>query len=500
MSLPRRFARSVISSYALAGVVALSALVMTPILVRGLGAEAYGVWALASALALYFKLLEFGVGKGLPQYVAEHAVTSDDAALSRAISTAMTLLGGLALASLAVAVALVAAFPSLFDVPPGLRTAAQIAVGLVLLDLCLSLVSDSFGWTLTGLQRFDLINATLIAVVVAQSVAWAIVLWSGGGLIELAVVTVAISLAGQGARYALTRRLLPGLRIAPRAAFDRRLVRPFVRRSAWIGLIDLASVVVFRLDVILVGLILGIRGAAVYSVAQKLSLALEQLIAATTKAFFPHASELAAREDLKGLRESLLTGTRASLLVATPLALTLCLLAGPIVDAWVGSGFEDAAPVIVYLACAAIIVALTRTGLLMIQGVGTPRTTGLIYGGEALLNVTLSVGLGFAIGIEGVALGTLIAGALGAIVFVPYLCGRFGLRLHEFLGPLLRAHLPGAAAALGLGLLMTRGPLDGVALAATAATMVAGYLLVFVATGLDGDERRRLRALLFSRG
>jgi hypothetical protein len=95
-----------------------------------------------------------------------------------------------------------------------------------------------------------------------------------------------------------------------------------------------------------------------------------------------------------------------------------------------------------------------------------------------------------------VALGTLLAGAVGAIVFVPYLCGQFGLRPHEFLGPLLRAHLPCAAAALGLGLLMTRGLLDGVPPAAAGGAMVAGYLLVFLVTGMNGAERRRLRALI----
>lgn len=493
MSFPKRFGRSVTSSYVLSAAVGLAAVVMTPVLVRGLGKEGYGVWALASALALYFKLLEFGVGKAIPSHVAEHSVDGDDRRLARVLSTAIGLLGALAALAALGSALLVAFFPQLFSVSADLRTAAQIAVAIVLLDLCVSMAADAFGWTLIGLQRFDLINATLTVVVLAQAIAWGIVIAAGGGLVPLAIVTVAISLAGQLVRYRLARRLLPSVVVAPRQCFDRAFVRPFLRRSSWIGVTDVATIVAFRLDVVVVGLVLGVPAAAVYAVGQKLTFALEQLTQPTTKAFFPHASELAARRDIAGLQRSLILGTRMSLLVAAPLALVLAVLAQPIVDAWVGSGFDEAGPVIVFLACAAVIVTVTRTGLLMLQATTEPRTPAIIYGAEALLNLVLSVGLALAIGVEGVALGTLIASALGAIVFLPFLCSSFDLPVREFLAPLLRAHLPPAIAALGVAWLANRAPLDDIAvLTAAGAAVVGTYLVVFLVTGLDRDERRRI--------
>ncbi len=495
MSFPKRFGRSVASSYGLSAAVGLSAVVMTPVLVRGLGKEAYGVWALAAALALYFKLLEFGVGKALPSHVAGHSVDGDDATLSRVLSTAIGLLGGLAALALVGSALLVAAFPHLFSVPAELRTAAQIAVAIVLFDLCASMATDAFGWTLIGLQRFDLTNLTLAVVVVAQAIAWGIVIAAGGGLVALAIATVAVSLAGQFARYRLARGLLPGVVVAPRRCFDRAFVRPFLRRSSWIGVTDVATIVAFRLDVIVVGLVLGVPAAAVYAVAQKLTFALEQLTQPTTKAFFPHASELAARHDVAGLQRSLILGTRTSLLVAAPLALVLCVLAGPILSVWVGAGFQEAGQVVLFLACAAVIVTATRTGLLMLQATTEPRVPALIYGGEAVLNLGLSVALALSMGVPGVALGTLIASAVGAIAFVPFLCASFDLRVHEFLAPLLRAHLPPAVAALGVAWLVTRAPLDDLAVVTAAGAAIAGtYLAVFFATGLDRDERRRLIA------
>ena len=500
MSIPQRFGRSVASSYLVSAAVGVVALVMTPVLVRGLGKDAYGVWALATAFVLYFKLLEFGIGKAIPRYVAEHAVARDDAQLSRALSTALALLCAAAAVALAIAIALTAAFPALFDVPAELRSAAQITVAIVLCDLCASVVADAFGWSLVGLHRVDLINATLIAVVVAQAVAWAIVIALGGGLVALAVVTFAISLAGQLARYRLARRLLPGLVLAPRRLYDRALVRPFLRRSTWIGVTDVAAVVGFRVDVIVVGLVVGVPAAAVYAVGQKLTFALEQLIAPTTKAFFPHASELAARQDRAGLRDALMTGTRTSLAIAAPLALALSLLAGPFVDAWVGAGFEDAAAVIVLLSCAAVVVAATRTGLLMLQGTSDVRVPALIYGSEATLNLGLSVALAHVVGLEGVALATLIASVAGAVAFVPYMCRQFDVRLRDFLGALAGAHLPPALAALAVGWLVTRAaPENFVAVAGAGAAVVGTYVLVLSATGVDRSERRLIAQAVAAR-
>src|SRR5436309_13123576 len=122
MSLPKRFGRNLVSSYLLSGVVGVVALVMTPVLVDGLGKSAYGVWALSSSIVLYFKLLEFGVGKALPRYVSDHAVDGDDEGLSRAVSTALAVLSMLAGIAAIGALVLAALFPLLFSLPASLRT------------------------------------------------------------------------------------------------------------------------------------------------------------------------------------------------------------------------------------------------------------------------------------------------------------------------------------------------------------------------------------------
>lgn len=501
-TLPIRYRRNVVSTYVTTAVIAVAALVTTPILARELGKEGFGIWVLVGSFALYLELLEFGFGKAAPKFVAEYAARGDERGVRATIATSFWILAALGSIAAVVGAVIAALFPSLFGISSELAGAAQILILLVLLDLAISIPSDTFGGVLMGLQRFYLVNTTLVTVTILQAVAWTIVLASGGGLVELGIVTVALSLAGQLARFLLARRYVPGASIAPRL-IDRAMARRFTGLSVWFFVLDVSRVVVIRLDTVVVGLVVGVPAAGVYAVGQRLTLALEQLIEPLTKSFFPHSSSLSAGEDHEGLRRSLVVGTRLSLAIAAPIALALGFLAGPLLDLWLGasSDFGDAATVVVLLAAAVTVGALTRTGLLMLQGIGQVRVPAFIVAAEAVLNLVLSVVLAREMGLDGVALGTLIAVVVVNLgVLYPYMCRQFGVPIRELSATLARAHLPALAVAGLVGAALAALEPAGVVVLAAALAIAASYGAVFWFTGLTTDERRRARRLVRSRG
>ncbi|MDX6691661.1 MAG: hypothetical protein QOG15_3118 [Solirubrobacteraceae bacterium] len=495
-TLPIRYRRNVLTGYLTTGVIAVAALVTTPILARGLGPEGYGIWVLVASFALYLELLEFGFGRATPKFVAEYTARGDERGVRATIATAFWILAALGALAVLVGVLIAALFPSIFDVSSDLKSAAQLLVLLVLADLAVSIPADTFGGVLMGLQRFYLVNVTLIAVTIAEVIAWATVLALGGGLVALGVVTVALSLSGQFARYVLARRHVPGASISPRDV-DRGMARRFTALSVWFFVLDMSKVVLVRLDTIVVGLVVNVAGAGIYAVGQRLTLALEQLIEPLTKSFFPHSSTLTATEDRDGLRRSLMLGTRLSLAIAAPIALALACLAGPLLHLWLGAGFEDAAPVVVLLSAAVTVAALTRTGLLMLQGAGHVRAPALITSGEALLNLVLSVILAQSMGLKGVALGTLIAAVVANLgCFYPYMCRQFGLPIRTLTASLVRAHAPALALAGGAGAAIVSADPGGVVVLAGAIAIAATYVGAFWFTGVSPEERHQIRNLI----
>lgn len=497
--LPARFLRNSISNYVNTGSMALVTVVLTPLLARGLGAEQYGIWAFAGSLALYLELFEFGFGAATVKYVAQHAATGDQAAMRRTISTSFWALCVPGAASLVIGALVALVFPTLFsELSPSVAHAGQVTILLISFDLALSIPGDTFGGTLLGLQRYDLVNATLIVVRFAQAIAWALVIALGGGLVWLSIVTVALSLMGQASRMIIVRRILGGIPIRPRY-FDRELLRPFASLSVWLALTEASILAVTRLDTIVVGLVAGLPAAGIYAVAQKIPVAVNTLMAPTTMLFFPHSADLAARKELSRLRGAFLIGNRLSLAVALPLCLTLGVLAEPILRVWVGAEYVSGTTVVVLLLAAMAVWALTRTGLLILQGMGEARVPALIHVAEAVANVLLSIGLGIAMGINGVALATLIAAVVTNLgLLVPFLCRHFGVPVPRFGAIVLREHGPAALASalVGAVILSQWSPLGVLGLLVASVAMLAVYLGVFAITGLSREERGDLRGLL----
>jgi O-antigen/teichoic acid export membrane protein len=496
-TLPPRFVRNATSNYVNSLAALLLALFVTPVLVRGLGAEAYGIWTLVSSSVLYYSVLQFGLGRAAVKFVAEARAADDQPAARRVISTAFLTLAGPAVVLALASPALALLFTVLFDVPDAYRDAAMVLVVLSTVDFAIGMPSDTFGAGIVGLQRFDLLNATTTGTAVAQAGAWMVIIALGGGLVALGIATVTFSVLSNVVRYAIVRRLLGGVRIAP-STFDRSLVKPMVRMSSWIALSDFVAILTARLDPVIVGLVVGVPQAGIYAVGQKLAAFVERLSGPALSMFFPHAAALSTSGDQEALRRVLTAGTRLAFGLTVPLALIVSILAGPAVSVWVGSGFDQAAMVAVYLSLTMLIVSVTRVGVDILRGLGDvsfPARVGVL---EALVSMGASIALGSTMGLEGVALGTLIGiSANHLLLLVPYICRQLGVHVGSFAYRVVTPQLLPVGLAGGVGLAVRPFAEHGfLELLAAGALMFVVYSSAFAAVGLSAEERGHGRAFI----
>jgi O-antigen/teichoic acid export membrane protein len=266
----------------------------------------------------------------------------------------------------------------------------------------------------------------------------------------------------------------------------------------WYALIDISMTVVLKIDVIIVGAILGLPAAAVYGVGQKLALIAEKVTAPATSSFFPFSSELSATKGVMGIKDALVAATRISLGIAGPLCITLMLLARPAVVAWVGASFVHAGQVAALLGGAALVKAVTRPGVIMLNGAGKARLSAFASTVEAILNLTLSIILARTMGLVGVALATLLASIVAdLLLFLPLMCRELEVSIGSFIAPVARAHAPAAAIALAVGYLVTRSAGDGLPYVLLGGIAIGGsYVVVFFVTGLSAAERHKVFEVL----
>jgi O-antigen/teichoic acid export membrane protein len=212
----------------------------------------------------------------------------------------------------------------------------------------------------------------------------------------------------------------------------------------------------------------------------------------------PTASRYVATGDERRLRELVVRGTRYTLALFVPLCVTLIVLAGPILDVWLGARYRDGD------AALAILVSywLLYGGLVVTPGflVGAGRARGVarIMIVVASSNLVLSLALTPVLGLEGPAVGT----TLPFVVAFPFML-RLGLGASQarLADVVARAYLPAWAlgAALALVLVVLRLTLDpetlGAVLAAAGGGVLAYWALYF-ALVLGREERAFVRELV----
>ncbi|MGZ4400051.1 MAG: lipopolysaccharide biosynthesis protein [Gaiellaceae bacterium] len=498
--LPRRFKRSALSNYANAVVSLVLAILVTPLLVRGLGKEAYGTWAIVTSSVVYFNLLQFGLGRATIKFVAGAQAVGDLGRVRRIVSTSIAALSIPGCLLVLLSPLLAFAIPELFHLKGELRTAAMVVTVLSAIDLAVAIPADTLGATLAGFQRYELLNATVVATALAQAAAWAAIIGLGGGLIGIGVATVSFSLASQVVRYLLVGHLVGGPPFR-RRQIDRSLLRPILTFSGWIAVADLSATIISKVDVFVVGLVVGVPQAAVYAVGQKLAVMTSRFTDPVVTMFYPHAAELAALQDREGLRATVRTGLRLSTAISLPLTVMLCVLARPAIRVWVGNGYGGAAWVVVFLSLSAFAFSIDRIAVYVLRGLGEVKLPAILGGIEAALNLGLSVGLGLTIGLVGVAVGTLAAHvATSFCVALPYIFRRVEISLRSVVWMLVRGYSVPAAVELLVGLVLLHLGVHGfLKLAGAGTAMFLAFVLAALVFAVSRSERQRLLGRVLQR-
>ena len=494
-ALPQRFGRNVVMNYAAQGTAALSALILTPLLLHHLGKPAFAVWVLASNVVLYLELFELGFGGATAKLVAEDASVRPEEAL-RTLNTTFFALIPLGLLAFATGIGIAFVFPVVVHVTPALHHQVVVVVILLSLGLAVSIPGDTFGGSLIGHQRFDMLGLSNAGLVASTLVASIVIVELGGGLEALGVGVMSLSILFHLVRFAMLRRVLPGARVSWRLA-DRTRLREVMHVSGWFMLNAVLLAIYNFCDVLVVGIVLGLAPAAIYAVASKLASAASQGLDSLAQVFFPYASSVARNRDRAALTEITVDGTRAAMFAGMVISLLFIVLSKPGITLWVGSGFGESARVLVVLAAAMALSSPVKAINTVLVGSGRIATVCAVRGTEVAIDLALSVTLAHVLGPIGVAFGTLGGIALARVPGFLF----FGSKgANTPVGTLLRRgvlpHVPPMVACTAVLLALHQVAYHAWGLATAGVLGIGVYVGVYFAVSATPGERRRAAGAL----
>ncbi len=471
-------------------------LVVVTVLARRLTPAELGTYGLVATLAVYLLILKTSIGNAAVRAMTS-AQTKEERVGTFSTCVALYVLTGvitgtlIMVAGFAIATGLLdgelARQAKLGAAALGVVTAVGLATTINLDALRASLLlTRSAANEIAAVAVF---GALMLGLIIADADLWLLI--AGNGSIPLisgtinGIARLRLALPWRFERRSVTRRRAAGL----------------VPSAGPVLVIETASLVIYGLDRI----VLGIFGSAATVGRYEGPIRVHNVFYALNQALgvtaLPTASSYRAAGDLRRLRQLAVRGSRYTLALTVPLAVTAIVLAGPALAVWLGEEYRDGGTALAILVSYWLLMGQLAVTPNFLVGAGRAREVARTVVAIAVLNLVLSIALTPSLGLEGPALGT----AISYLVGFPFLL-RIALRTTGAgLDELVReAWLP----AYGLGLVLagllvaarTMFELDS--LGPLLAVLAGGpllYWLLYATVVLRPGERALARAVLQGR-
>jgi O-antigen/teichoic acid export membrane protein/glycosyltransferase involved in cell wall biosynthesis len=451
---------------------------LSPILIHGLGDRRYGIWALVDSVLAYLMLFDLGVGAAVVRFVARFEAARDREELSRVFSTSVFIFSLAGAAALCIGVGMGLLGLGALGVPADLQGEARVAILLLSVNLALGLPLGVFPAVLDGLGRYPAKTLVRTAGLMVRIPLFIAIIYSGGGLVELAWMITGSNVLEHIALAVAARRYLPELRFSV-SLIDRVTFRRIRGYSVNALLAMLAGRISFQTDSVVISYFLAPQFITFFAVGARLTDYVKSSLRAVTTVLTPAVSTLEARGEHATIQRMFVGGTRYVLWAVLPIQAGLMLLGLPFLKLWLGERLaEECYPVLLILSVPLALAMAQSIGGRILYGTGRLRWYGRLAILEALANLVLSVALVKPLGIEGVAWGTAIPNLLFNCILAVYVCRLLSIGIGSyfrtaFLAPCV---VTAMLSTLWLGLTQWRSPQTWLELLVLGSSGAAAYL------------------------
>jgi len=355
------------------GVSMVVMLLTVPVLLHRLGAEAFGAYTTAMATMGFLGLLQIGAGTALRKFLADAFATGDVDGIRRLTATGLAWAGSVGV--VVVALVLFAARPVLIPLlhpSAELRAPTLWCLWLAGIGLAFDMVGGVLATIPFAAQRMEASTIPDTAVNVASRLSAVGAVLAGLGLTGL----VAMLVVWQGVRLVwraiVARRIVPGLRMAPR--FHRVETRRVLRFGGWQLVTDIFGTIAFRVDTLMIGHFWSLSEVPIYSIPMSVCMSVSGMFGLFHQAVFPEACARMAAGDKRGVRDLYLRHVRTVVAVSSPIFVFLAVAAPGILALWLGKAADPRmAWVLSCLAASLVVQALTGVQFTYVLAANKPE-------------------------------------------------------------------------------------------------------------------------------
>lgn len=422
------------SNWAFFIVTILTAFIVSPIMVKQLGDETYGIWVLIVSVSSYFTVLDFGINTAIVRYVSKYTALKDYKKTRQIYSSSFAIFIFLSAIALSLIAVIGIFFKDFFDIESFSDTYLYMVIFIVGLDLAINLTFGVLSGTMRALQNFLEINIIMTTVIIIKNIILVFLLLNGYSLLSLAIVLIASTVARCLIQYIFIKKKYSFLKFEI-SSIDKSTLRLLFNYSIYSFLIAVSLKILFSTDSIVIGALVSVEGVTFYAIPAMIVEYMEKLVWAVIAVLIPIISTREAVGDSKENTRLYVLGTKYTLLLCSPIIIVLFIAGDDFIRIWMGSAYEEPSSKVLNILLIGYIFSISQLiaqGIL--KGISKHKALAIIFCVQAIANLVLSIFLAPEYGIYGVAFGTSIPLLIANVFIVPYFtCKELGLRYSKYI-------------------------------------------------------------------
>lgn len=343
-----------------------------PYVVHGLGAERFGILAIAWTLLGFCGFLDLGLGRATTKFAAERIGRGEPEKLPGIIWTSVwsQLIFGL-LGSFVAALLIPAVVDRVLRISPALAGETKASFFVLAASLPVVIVGNAFRGVLEAGQLFHVVNYVKVPANASIFLLPAIALpfrFQLPGIVSLLVVA---RLAATVAYLAACVRFFPALR--HNFSFDRKVLRPLLVYGGWITVSNVVGPLLVYIDRFFIGSVISMAAVGYYTAPYEAITRAWVLPASLAATIFPAFSSLDAKGSVNRTEELCARSLKSILLTLGPVLLLVIAFAREILRLWLGTDYAAHGTLVLQILTIGVLVnSLAQVVFSLLQGVGRP--------------------------------------------------------------------------------------------------------------------------------
>lgn len=385
--------RGVILSYLSMGISILVSLFYTPIVIKNLGQQQYGLYNIASSVVSYLSLLNFGLGSAVVRFVTKYRTQKKQEKVESLYGLFLVVFFTLATIVVLIGLIIIQFENKIFTVSTGNEGYQQLRLItlIMIINLAISFPACVFSSIITSYERFTYLKCVIIIKSLLVPIIMIPLLLSGHKAVTLAFVVqlldISVSLS-----YVVYSFFKLHIRINLKlSVIEKSDIREIVTFTSFVFIGLIVDQLYWSTDKVILSSMFGELPVAIYAVASLIHSYYQQFSGSISDVFFPKVTKMVTQSSFDELSALFIKVGRLQSFLLFLILSGFIAFGKEFIQFWAGNGYEDSYWIALLVLCPATIPLIESTGFLIIKAMNRHRFRAILYLILALANVALSI-------------------------------------------------------------------------------------------------------------